>query len=163
MNLSSSKRITIFFTSTGYEFDPGGSYDNRTMPYMKTYDMKSFYITDYHNSKYFNYLKTNVPLSIESSCIDENFVTFSVNSDYGNIFDGFFDFIFIINPVDLSIGNDHDNEIKINGYSFKNYNLFGCPVFHLTYAMNHCNKNRIKTELMGHLGYNCMSNLSRYF
>lgn len=161
MNLNSLKKITIFFTSTGCEFDPGGLSD-RMMPYIKTCDMKSFYIIDYHNSKYFNYLKTNVPLSIESSHIDEKFVTFVVNSDCGNIFDGFFDFIFIINPVDLSIDNDHENDIKINGYSFKNYNLFSCPVFHLTYAMNHCNKNRIKTEIMGHIGYNCMSSLAQY-
>ena len=160
MNLSGVKNINVFFTPNICEFYPVDSYENRIIPYMKTCDMKSFHIRDYHYSKYFEYLKTNIPLSIESSHIDEDFVTFTVNSEHGNIFHGFFDLILVINPIELSV--DSDNELQNNGYSFKNYNLFGCPVFHLTYVTQHCNKNRIKTELMNHFGYNWMSSLVQY-
>lgn len=158
MNSSSLKRINVFFIQNEYEFDPGSDF---IMPYMKTCDMKSFYIIDYHNSKYYEYLKTNVPLSIESSCIDEDFVKFTVNSENGNIFYGFFDLILLVNPIEFSLEND--NELQNDGYVFKNYNLFDCPVFHVTYITHRCNKNRIKTELMDRLGYNWMSSLAQYF
>jgi len=152
MALSSLNKINVFFTSNERILDKINDAD---ISYIKTRDMRLFHVKDHSNSTYFNYLNNNYPELIESYFSDNNFIFFVINSRDGDIFKRFFDMIYIINPVNFE--KELDFDLNKNGCLIENYNLFGCPALDFTYIIDHPNKNRIRTYILEHLGYNLTS------
>lgn len=125
----------------------------KSYPYISTSDMKIFKVVDSKNSELLNFIEKNMKNTlIDVICKDnENNVEFTFSIDKENVFTKYFDYLFIITPIEnknLPI----NFEIEKEGFEIYSCMLFDLPTSYFSYRLCDVNMDRIYTgffELTG--------------